>query len=443
MCRKRGRIVLVGVTGLEISRADFYEKELRFQVSCSYGPGRYDKTYEKHGQDYPVGFVRWTEQRNFEAVLDLMASRQLNVAPLISHRFPVSDAKEAYDTLMSDQAVLGIILDYDADARLDTVVHANSSLSKQVKKADAVIGVFGAGNYAGRMLIPLLHRARADIRALVSNGGVGAVHYGKKFGIDAVATDASVILADSDINLVVIATRHDSHADYTIRAIAAGKNVFVEKPLCLTLDELAVIESTLADNTGMLMVGFNRRFSPLVVKMKELLQTSSAPKSLTMAVNASAVPADHWTRDPQIGGGRIIGEACHFVDLLRHLAGSPIREYSVTGNPETESAIISLKFEDDSLGAIQYLTNGSNRFPKERLEVFVDGKILQLDNYRKLTGWGWRGFSSQKLWRQDKGQQGCVDALLASMKSGTEPPIALHEIIEVSRVSIELAELAR
>lgn len=443
MCRKRGRIVLVGVTGLELNRADFYEKEISFQVSCSYGPGRYDKAYEELGQDYPVGFVRWTEQRNFEAILDLMASRQLDISSLISHEYPVAEAKKAYDTLVSDPSALGILLDFDTKTPLVSVVCTQSSSPRRAAAGDVVVGVCGAGNYSGRILLPLLHSAGADLRVLVSNGGASAVHYGKKFGIGAIATDASVIFDDPDINLVVIATRHDSHADYAVRAIAAGKNVFVEKPLCLTLDELAVIQSVPADHTGMLMVGFNRRFSPLVIRMRELLKTTSTPKSFTMTVNAGAIPADHWTHDPKIGGGRIVGEACHFVDLLRHLAGNPIHDYSITADKQSGSAMINLKFEDSSIASIQYLTNGSNRYPKERLEVFVDGKILQLDNYRRLSGWGWRGFSSQKLWRQDKGQQACIDALLAAMKSGAEAPIALQEILEVSRVSIELAELAR
>jgi predicted dehydrogenase len=447
MCRKRGRIVLVGVTGLELSRADFYEKELSFQVSCSYGPGRYDKDYEERGNDYPIAFVRWTVQRNFEAVLDLMASGQIDVGPLISHHIKIDDAPKAYDTLVSDKDALGIVLNYEStDVALGgRTIRLADPVNRKLSKTSGqpVLGIIGAGNYSGRMLLPVFHRAGAAISTLVNQWGVNAVHYGKKFGVEQVSTDSSAVFENPDIDLVVVATRHDSHAKYVVSAINAGKSVFVEKPLCLTSDELLSIESAIEENPVRLMVGFNRRFSPLVIKLRQLANSAAGPKSLIMTVNAGAVPADHWTRDPQIGGGRIIGEACHFVDLLRHLAGSPIREYSVTGNPETESAIISLKFEDDSLGAIQYLTNGSNRFPKERLEVFVDGKILQLDNYRKLTGWGWRGFSSQKLWRQDKGQQGCVDALLASMKSGTEPPIALHEIIEVSRVSIELAELAR
>lgn len=453
MCRKRGRIVLVGVTGLELSRADFYEKELSFQVSCSYGPGRYDKEYEEKGNDYPVGFVRWTEQRNFEAVLDLISSGQLDLDPLITHRYSIGQAGDAYESLVSDRTALGIILEYESGegGRSDRVVDPLIIPAAAGKtSATPVIGVIGAGNYAGRMLMPVFHRAGASMRALVSNGGVSAAHYGKKFGFATVATDASAVFSDPDISLVVVATRHDSHAEYVLSAIEAGKNVFVEKPLCLTKDELSSIEEAIARKPVMLMVGFNRRFSPLVVRMRELVSMSSAPKSLAMTVNAGSIPADHWTRDPEVGGGRIIGEACHFVDLLRHVADSPIADRSIVsvkaseaGDAAAESAMINLKFADGSIGAIQYLTNGNRRFPKERLEAFVDGKVLRLDNFRRLDGWGWSGFSRKKLWRQDKGHQACIEAMFAAMQNGVEPPISIQEIFEVSRVSIDLGELAR
>ena len=451
MCRKRGRIVLVGVTGLELSRADFYEKELSFQVSCSYGPGRYDKDYEERGNDYPVGFVRWTEQRNFEAVLDLMAAGQLDVEPLISHRYPINEAVAAYDTLVSDRSALGIVLEYDSDT--ESIPARTVRLREpdtEVIAGKPIIGVIGAGNYSGRMLMPVIQDAGAGIKTLVSQGGVGGVHYAKKFAIDSISSDPSAIFDDTDINLVVVATRHDSHADYVIAAIEAGKNVFVEKPLCLTLDELATIESAIEDKPVLLMVGFNRRFSPLTAKMRELLSTSKSPKSFVMTVNAGAIPADHWTRDPEIGGGRVLGEACHFIDLLRHLAGSTIAEYSsvsidahAADDSGAESTLINLRFADGSIGSIQYLTGGNNRYPKERLEVFVDGKVLQLDNFRQLRGWGWSGFSSKKLRRQDKGQKSCIDAVLTAIRSGRPSPIDLQEIIEVSRISIDLGTSAR
>lgn len=453
MCRKRGRIVLVGVTGLELSRADFFEKELTFQVSCSYGPGRYDDDYEQKGRDYPIGFVRWTEQRNFEAVLGLMASGHMNIEPLVSHRFPLNKAEEAYDLLASDDLSLGILLEYgdtvfaqggvvDADAHvvtLDSPRHKGTAVS---------IGVIGAGNYSGRVLLPAFRKAGAMMSSIVSKGGVSGVHYGKKHGFLNAATDAKTVFDDDTISSVIIATRHESHADYVLKALDANKHVFVEKPLCLSIDELEKVEQSIKSRPDLnLMVGFNRRFSPLVVKMKALLGTEVGPKSFIMTVNSGEIPAGHWTQDPSIGGGRIVGEGCHFIDLLRYLVGAPIGGFSVTslrcddGNMITsDKASITLNFTDGSFGIIHYLANGHKAFPKERLEVFCGNKILQLDNFRRLNGWGWKGFSSMRLWSQNKGQNECVAAFVESVRTGSAPPIPVREIIEVSRVSIEAQE---
>jgi predicted dehydrogenase/threonine dehydrogenase-like Zn-dependent dehydrogenase len=449
MCRKRGRIVLVGVTGLELSRADFYAKELSFQVSCSYGPGRYDAEYEEGGNDYPVGFVRWTEQRNFEAVLDLLAAGALDVAPLVSHRFALEQAVEAYDLLSSDQPSLGIVLQYpgtggQADRRLDRRAVALSASPTPAGKA--CVAFLGAGNYAGRVLIPAFKKAGATLHSVVSGGGVSAVHHGRKHGFAQAATDADAVLADAAIDTVVVATRHDAHARQVLAALRAGKHVFCEKPLCLTLEELAEIEAEAAQRPGQqLMLGFNRRFSPQVVRIRQLLSTVAEPKSFVMTVNAGAIPAEHWTQDKAVGGGRIVGEGCHFVDLLRHLAGAPIvRHHAVAlgRHPalaiSDDKAVITLEFGDGSVGTIHYLANGDKGFPKERLEVFCAGRVLQLDNFRKLRGWGWKGFSKMNLWRQDKGQAACAKAFVNAVKQGLSSPILLDELLEVSRVSIEL-----
>ena len=448
MCRKRGRIVLVGVTGLELSRADFYAKELSFQVSCSYGPGRYDPAYEDGGQDYPVGFVRWTEQRNFEAVLDLIASGQLNVAPLITHRFPLERAEDAYGLLTSGEPSLGILLEYPAaragfvqPAEERTVLLAPTTLAPTTGS----IAFFGAGNYAGRMLMPAFRKAGAQLHTVVSAGGVSAAHFGRKFGFLKASTDGAAAMADVAVDTVVIATRHNVHARQVLAALRAGKHVFCEKPLCLTLDELAEIEAEAkARPSQRLMVGFNRRFAPQVVKIKTLLGTVAEPKSFIMTVNAGAIPADHWTQDKTVGGGRIVGEGCHFIDLLRHLAGASIvghRLAALGRHPALQvtddRVTITLVFADGSVGTVHYLANGDKGFPKERLEVFCAGKVLQLDNFRSLRGWGWNGFSKMNLWRQDKGTQQCVDAFIDALRKGAPSPIFLDEIIEVSRVSIE------
>ncbi len=445
MCRKRGRIVLVGVTGLELSRADFYEKELSFQVSCSYGPGRYDPTYEEGGQDYPVGFVRWTEQRNFEAVLDLMASGALDTTALVSHRFELAQATEAYALLSGGTPSLGIVLQYpQADKPTAGSRHVALPHADAVTPGKATVAFLGAGNYAGRVLIPAFRAAGAKLHTVVSDSGVSAVHHGRKQGFAAAASDADAVLADPAIDTVVIATRHHQHAGQVLAALATGKHVFCEKPLCLTLDELARIAAVAGAAGALLMVGFNRRFAPHIVKMRQLLATVSAPKSFIMTVNAGAIPADHWTQDKAVGGGRIVGEACHFIDLLRHLAGAPVAAWHVTalgdsgGTMPRDKVSIDMQFADGSMGTFHYLANGHKGFPKERLEVFAGGKVLQLDNFRRLRGWGFNGFSRMNLWRQDKGQRACARAFVEAVQQGLPCPISLDEILEVSRLSIEI-----
>lgn len=463
MCRKRGRIVLVGVTGLELSRDDFFKKELTFQVSASYGPGRYDPNYEEMGQDYPVGFVRWTEQRNFEAVLDMMADGRLNVKPLISHHFDISEASRAYELVGGAGPSLGILLRYPGleitpAARTVSLQAGTQSAETSLHKAegDAIaqnVGVsfIGSGNYATAVLIPAFKLAGARLRSVASSAGVSGLHAGRKFGFDETTTDTNRIFSDSATNAVVITTQHDSHARFVLQALAADKHVFVEKPLCLNLDELAEIQSAYADastqrsSVPMVMVGFNRRFAPQVQKMKQLLKGVTGPKSFIMTVNAGAIPADHWTHDPEAGGGRIIGEACHFIDLLRLLAAAPITGWQRMGMdaPTRDTMSIQLSFADGSVGTVHYFANGSKAFPKERLEVFAAGRVLQLDNYRKLTGFGWPGFTKMNLWRQDKGQKACAAAFVQAVAKGASAPIPFEEITEVARVSIEIAETAR
>jgi len=449
MCRKRGRIVLVGVTGLELSRADFYEKELTFQVSCSYGPGRYDPEYEERGHDYPFGFVRWTEQRNFEAVLDMLEAGHLDVSPLISHRFPIHEAEKAYEVVAGSAPALGIVLTYP-DATPATVANAlrrtvPTGAQPRATHEQASIGFIGAGNYARAVLIPAFRDSGARLRAIASAGGVNAVHAGRKFGFEQATTDASAIMADDTINAAVVATRHDSHARLVLAAREAGKHVFVEKPLCLTLQELESIERAYEGASTLLMVGFNRRFAPHIQRIKSLLAATPGPKAFVMTVNAGAITGSHWTQDPQSGGGRLVGEGCHFIDLLRYLAAAPITGHSTAAMAGTtrDSASITLQFAEGSIGTIHYLANGSKSFPKERLEVFAGGRVLQLDNFRRLTAFGWPGFRKMNLWRQDKGQRACARAFVEAIRSGTPSPIPLAEIIEVSRVSIEVEQALR
>ena len=446
MCRTRGRIVLVGVTGLELSRDDFYRKEISFQVSCSYGPGRYDPGYEDKGHDYPVGHVRWTEQRNFEAILDLMADRRLSVAPLVSHRWPLDRADAAYEVVAGSEPSLGIIIEYPSpqvktDAALRSS-HATLPIEQPPRPStgEPAVAFVGAGNHAAGVLIPAFKRAGARLVTVASASGVAAIHAGRKFGFSEASTESSAVVRDASVEAVVIATRHDSHAALVVQALEAGKPVFVEKPLCLTLDELAAVEDAYARATRpMLMVGFNRRFAPHVQQIKTLL-AGTGPKSFVMTVNAGALARDHWTRDRETGGGRIVGEACHFIDLLRYLAGSPIASKGRIGrDAASDTVTLNLTFEDGSIGTVHYFANGSRAFAKERLEVFADGRVLQLDNFRTLRGFGVRGFRRSALWRQDKGHQACAAAFLTAVRSGGPSPIPFEEIVEVSRTAIALA----
>lgn len=459
MCRKRGRIVLVGVTGLELSRADFFEKELSFQVSCSYGPGRYDPLYEEQGHDYPLGYVRWTEQRNFEAVLDMLADHRMEVQSLISHRFDLEQAEAAYQLVGEGGFSLGILLKYpNAETKSDVALQEQTiRLSKSPTTISgapksAVVGFIGSGNYATMVLIPAFKQTAAKLKSVGSSAGVSGVHAARKFGFEETTTDSQGLLADPAINTIVITTRHDSHAKFVSQALSAGKHVFVEKPLALTRDELQSVQASYAashtnGDGPLLMVGFNRRFAPQVQKIKRLLAGMREPKSFVMTVNAGAIPAEHWTQDKTIGGGRIIGEGCHFIDLLRFLAGSAIVSSHAVMMGQVpglrirdDKVSFHLTFADGSFGTVHYLANGHKSFPKERLEVFCGGRILQLDNFRKLRGYGWPGFRKMNLWKQDKGNAACVAAFVAAIEQGAAAPISFDELVEATRVSFDIAD---
>jgi predicted dehydrogenase/threonine dehydrogenase-like Zn-dependent dehydrogenase len=449
MSRKRGRIVLVGVVGLELNRADFYEKELSFQVSCSYGPGRYDEEYEDKGNDYPYAYVRWTEQRNLEAVLELMATGSISVKPLISHRFAIDEAANAYE-MLDDPGSLGIVLDYNSvDGVEDTLSKVPLTQGVESTPGAVKVAFIGGGNYASRVLIPAFKKAGANLAALVTSGGMSAVHHGEKNGFSIASTDINDALADQ-VDAVVIATRHNLHSSQAIRALERKKHVFVEKPLALTLAEIDDIELAQKASGRMIMVGYNRRFSPQIVKVKSLLDKKVGPKTFIMTMNAGEIPKENWAQDAAIGGGRIIGEACHYIDLMRHLAGSKITAYNAikigrSDNIEVteDKAIITLSFEDGSIGSIHYFANGGRVFPKERVEIFCDGAVLQLDNFRRLKGFGWSGFKTHSAWSQNKGQNECAKAFMDAIGSGVDCPIPMAEMFEVSRISVAVADLLR
>jgi len=456
MCRTRGRIILVGVVGLDLDRADFYEKEISFQVSCSYGPGRYDSSYEEDGIDYPLGYVRWTEQRNFEAFLDMLAVGAVNVKPLITSRFEFSNAPAAYEELVSNTAGLGVLLTYDSAPAERFSRSVDLGVEYHFSENKPCLGFIGAGNYASRILIPAFQKAGGQLHTLVTANGINSVIHGKKAGFLYGSTDVDAMLNDPDINTVVIATQHNSHAKYVTNSLNANKHVWVEKPLAIDSDSLTLIEIAykkaherfeLPHSGPHLMVGFNRRFAPHIQKMRSLLSTVNAAKSVIITVNAGFIAKEHWTQDPLIGGGRIIGECCHFIDLMRFLVGERI--VSVSGRAMTingrgpvmaDRSAITLGFEDGSFGTIFYLANGPSDFPKERIEVFSDGKVLQLDNYRKLKGFGWKDFKKMNLFSQDKGQKACAEEFMRALETGI-PCIPVDQIFEVAHATIEANDI--
>ncbi len=449
MCRPQGRIVLVGVVGLNLKRSDLYEKEISFRVSCSYGPGRYDPEYEDNGNDYPIGYVRWTEKRNFEAVLDMISTGAIKLDALRTSRFDFSDAGQAYQKLIDSKSELGILLEYDVEKTeaSRTVSLATAPVRTGAPAEKVVLGAIGAGNHAGRTLLPAFKAAGARLKYIASSQGMTGTHYGKKFGFEKNTTDTAELYADPETNTLVIATQHDSHARFVLQAVEAGKNVFVEKPLALTAPEIDAIEdacrsSAEKGSAPALMVGFNRRFAPLMQALKAALNTVE-PMAIVYTCNAGFIPADSWIHDPKKGGGRIIGEACHFIDIARFLTGSRIATTKVTsikaaeGQAQTYDTVsIALTFENGSIATVHYFANGHKSYPKERIEVFQSGGIAVLDNFVKLRGHGMSGLKNTRALRQDKGIEACAKSFVNSIVAGGPAPIPLDEILEVSRVSV-------
>ena len=453
MCRQRGRIVLVGVVGLELARSDFYKKELTFQVSCSYGPGRHDPNYEEAGQDYPIGFVRWTEQRNFEAVIDMLAAGRLDVEPLITQRMPHGSAPEAYGLLTDQRDTLGIVLEYPRVAPPETRIVATESgrKSAQIPGTGAtVIGLVGAGNFARATLLPALKGLPVRLRSVASAGGISCTHTARKFGFEQATTDYRTILDDATVNLAMIVTRHHLHARMAAEFLAAGKHVMVEKPLCLTLDELEQVRAAYeAAGARQLLVGTNRRFSPHVQKMTSLLAGRTEPMTICALINAGVIAPDSWTQDPSVGGGRIVGEGCHWIDMMLHMVGAPIVRVSATRVGESpalavrdDKMSITMSFADGSIGTLHYFGNGHRAYPKETVDVFCDGKVLKLDNFRVLYGYGWKGFSKFKTRRQDKGHAEQFRRLTEAVARGGPPVMPFHEIENVMRATIAAVESA-
>jgi len=445
--RKRGRIVLVGVIGDKWSRADFYKKELSFQVSCSYGPGRYDPIYENGGLDYPLAYVRWTQNRNFDAVLKLMESKQVNTDQLISEVIPIEQANEFYGNILNNPELIGVLLKYPEKTPIVRSVHLNQKQNSPLK-APISCGVIGAGNFTKSTLLPAIAKLKMGsefhFNTICSSTGASANHLAKKFKFTTVTTDSSNVLNSDNINTVLITTPHNSHAKLTIEALKAKKHVFVEKPLCLNHGELEQVKSAYTNASTQLMLGFNRRFSPHIQKMKELTKNQNTPKSILIHINAGFIPNDHWLHDHKSGGGRLVGEGIHFIDLARYLVGHPINSINTVFMDDAsqckDSFTISLEFKDGSIASINYWSNGNKTFPKERVQIFSQEKILDMNNFRELTGYGYPGFKRFKTSRQEKGHKEELAAFFDSIKKGAPAPIPFEEIIEVHSTAFDAWE---
>lgn len=441
MSRKRGRIVLVGVIGLDIRRDDFYKKELTFQVSCSYGPGRYDEDYENKGIDYPLAFVRWTEKRNFETILQSISMRIIDVKSLITEVVNLENYEEIYGNLRKHGSIASI-LKYSESVLPNNVVEVSSN---NFSSSKGQIGIIGAGNFTSATMLPALSKAHAHIRYIASAQGLSAKVLAKKVHAQKATSNYKEILADADVDLVMITTRHNLHASMVLDTLRAKKHVFVEKPLCLNRTELDEIVDTYEKVKGdgvTLTVGFNRRFSPFAVKMKQLF--GAGVKNIIATMNAGFIPPEVWVHDLKVGGGRIIGEACHFIDLCSYLTDSKVIAVCMNAmgeNPEenTDNASILLRYEDGSNAVINYFANGSKAYAKERVEVYSQEKTLVLDNWRELKGYGCKGFSKMKG-RMDKGHTAQFALLNERIIKGGEALIPFDSIINTTLASFACIE---
>ncbi len=437
MSRKRGRIILVGVIGLQISRADFYEKELSFQVSCSYGPGRYDDNYEKAGNDYPLPYVRWTEKRNFEAVLQAIATGKLNVSSLISERIPLAEFSRIYNNISNKESIASI-LEYPTNSENTNTIHVATG---KFNISSGGIGIIGAGNFTAMTMLPILAEIGTPLMSIASASGLTGTSLAKKYNIAQSTSDYNTILSNPAIDLVMITTRHNLHAAMTVECLNAGKHVFVEKPLAIDKEGLETILQAY-NGTKTITVGFNRRFSPHIQKAKQLLGNSQMNVIATM--NAGAIPANVWVHDITTGGGRIIGEACHYMDLITFLTGSKIKAVCMNAlgtNPQsnTDNASILLQYENGSTGVINYFANGSKEYSKERIEIYSQEKTLIIDNFCSTTGYGFRNFSKLKT-KTDKGHTEQFKQLVLKLKQGGQELIPFDEIVNTTLASFAAIE---
>ena len=439
MTRRKGRIVLVGVIGLNLNRADFYEKEISFQVSCSYGPGRYDSNYEEKGLDYPIGFVRWTEYRNFKEILNLLKNKKLIIKPLISSMIKLNEAPNFYDNISTTKSIATIIKYSDSESKFDTVVSVNN----EVNSVNGKIGIIGAGNFTGSMIVPKLKKIGANMNYIASSKGLSGTSLAKRYGIANSTTNYKDILKDNNVDSVIITTRHNDHASQVIEALEAGKHVFVEKPLALSLEELDIISNCRIQTKKTVTVGFNRRFSPFSIYAKDKLGNSNSPISVIATMNAGYIPNDHWVQDIKIGGGRIIGEACHYIDLISFLTGSKVVSLVANsqenhGQQSSDIVSILLRYENGSQGILNYLSNGSKSLPKERVTIYSKGENIVIDNFKSIKFYG--STVKTKKSSQDKGHENQFKKWNDMITKGGSEIISYDSILNTSKAAILVLE---
>jgi len=450
--RMKGRVVVVGVTGMDIPRQPFYLRELSLTISMSYGPGRYDPEYEERGHDYPIGYVRWTEQRNIEAFLDLVATGRVDVNKLITHKFAIEEAEHAYQLISGaqEQPCLGVVLGYDPET--DVVRRVPLSAKSSVRKSDKsiLLGVIGAGGYVPSMLLPHFKTEGVNFRAIATASGISAHDVGKRFGFAYAVSSADDVIDDPEVNLVVVGTRHDLHAELATRVLKKNKHVFVEKPLALNDHELDQVVEAAANSQGQLMVGFNRRFSPLARQAREFFAGRTTPLSISYRVNAGRLPKDHWLHSTQQGGGRIIGEVCHFIDLMQFLTDAPpvsVFAEAVSGKSEqildSDSVFITLRFADGSNGCVAFLSEGDNGMSKERVEIFGAGRSFVIDDFRRASVYKNGREDQVSLRTQDKGQADEVRILCSNLLEGQAAPISLDELVTTTRATFRAVDSLR
>jgi predicted dehydrogenase/threonine dehydrogenase-like Zn-dependent dehydrogenase len=446
--RPKGRVVVVGAVGLNLPRKPYYDRELSFKISMSYGPGRYDPEYEERGHDYPFGYVRWTEGRNIEAFLDLLTEGRVNVEQLITHRFKLADSERAYEVITGNEPYLGVVLQYDTERELEDRIPL--APRKATPAAEVRIGLIGAGGYAKGMLLPNFKAAGAQFQSIATASGVTARSVGEQNGFRFCVSSAADVIDDEDTNLIVIATRHDTHASLAQQALEYGRHVFVEKPLALTDEELEAVLAAAKQSSVSLMVGFNRRFSLLANRAREVFAGRLTPLSINYRVNAGRVPRGHWAHDPKEGGGRIIGEVCHFIDLMHFLTGSlteRVYAEAISSSHDDvindDSVFITLRFADGSNGSIAYVAEGDRAMPKERIEIFGGGKSFVIDDFRSAIVFQDGRETKTSLRRQDKGQRDEILAVCAVVRGERPAPIALDDLAATTRATFRILESLR